>query len=143
MATGRRPRRRTTGPTVLPIKGRTGAPPKCPYPLGEAGSAWWKWAWHTPTAAAWNPGDLYAVARRALIEDHLAAATAKDKPSARTIGDLTSLALRCDTALGLTPKGRKDLGLKTSQATDLTPVPTEPVNLDAFRAGLTETSERT
>jgi hypothetical protein len=41
------------------------------YELGESGSAWWAWAWRTPQAAAWSPGDLYVVARRAVLEDAL------------------------------------------------------------------------
>ena len=47
--------------------------PACPYELGEAGSAWWAWAWGTPQAAKWDAGALYTVARRALLEDEHAA----------------------------------------------------------------------
>jgi hypothetical protein len=42
---------------------------ECPYALGEAGSAWWAWAWSTPQAAKWDAGALYTVARRAALED--------------------------------------------------------------------------
>jgi len=66
-------RRRRNAPTIpttkLPAGGREGQPPKCPYQLGRAGRAWWTWAWHTPQAAAWSDGDLFALARRARLED--------------------------------------------------------------------------
>lgn len=68
--------RRRNAPTIpttsLPVGGRKGAAPKCPYDLAKAGQTWWKWAWHTPQAAAWDDGALYAVARRAQLEDDLA-----------------------------------------------------------------------
>jgi hypothetical protein len=51
---------------------RTGRPPKCPYTLGKAGQDWWKWAWSLPQTAAWDDGSLYALARRAQLEDDLA-----------------------------------------------------------------------
>lgn len=67
--------RRRNAPTIpttnLPAGGRKGRPPTSPYPLGKAGSAWWKWAWTTPQASAWSKGDLYVVARRAQLEDDL------------------------------------------------------------------------
>lgn len=70
-------RRRRNAPTIptskLPAGGRVGAAPRSPYPLAKAGAAWWKWAWHTPQAAAWSAGDLYVVARRASFEDDLEA----------------------------------------------------------------------
>jgi hypothetical protein len=47
--------------------------PESPYALGEAGAAWWEWAWETPQAAKWDHGALYTVARRALLEDEHAA----------------------------------------------------------------------
>ena len=47
--------------------------PACPYELGEAGSAWWAWAWATPQAEKWDAGALYTVARRAALEDMVAA----------------------------------------------------------------------
>lgn len=69
-----RRRNKPTIPTTdLPAQGRKGSAPKCPYPLAKAGSAWWKWAWKLPQAAAWDDGALYAVARRAQLEDSLAA----------------------------------------------------------------------
>ncbi len=63
----------TINPTNLPAKGRSGAVPKPPagYEFRECGRAWWAWAWKTPQAAAWNDGYLYAVARRAMLEDDL------------------------------------------------------------------------
>jgi hypothetical protein len=59
--------------TVLPASGRAGEAPGCPYDLARAGSAWWAWAWSTPQASKWDAGALYVVARRAVLEDELAA----------------------------------------------------------------------
>ncbi len=58
---------------VLPAGGHTGRRPKCPYDLAAAGAAWWRWAWRLPQASGWTAGDLYVVARRARLEDDLAA----------------------------------------------------------------------
>lgn len=58
---------------ALPPAGRKGRPPKCPYELALAGEEWWKWAWRTPQATQWDSGSLYTVARRAQLEDSLAA----------------------------------------------------------------------
>lgn len=65
----------TISTTTLPFGGRKGRPPKPPESaqLQKAGAAWWKWAWATPQAAAWDSGALYAIARRAQLEDDLAA----------------------------------------------------------------------
>lgn len=71
-------KRRTNAPTIpttkLPAGGRKGRPPNPPqgYNLGEAGRLWWKWAWGTPQACAWDAGARYTVARRAQLEDDLA-----------------------------------------------------------------------
>lgn len=61
--------------TKLPAGGFTGRRPSVPkaYSLAAAGKAWWAWAWKTPQAAAWSPGDTYLIARRAQLEDDLAA----------------------------------------------------------------------
>lgn len=72
-------RRRTNAPTIpttnLPVGGREGPPPKLPpgVKLGKVGKAFWRWVWNTPQAAAWSPGHEAAVARRASLEDDLAA----------------------------------------------------------------------
>lgn len=72
-------RRRRNAPTIstthLPAGGRPGPPPRVPAParLGKAGKAWWRWAWATPQAAAWDPGSLQVIARRASLEDDIAA----------------------------------------------------------------------
>jgi hypothetical protein len=73
--------RRRNAPTIpttdLPAAGWKGPMPAVPagYELGESGSAWWAWAWRTPQAAAWSPGDLYGelqVAREAReLDDRL------------------------------------------------------------------------
>ena len=68
-------KRRRNAPTIastaLPAAGRKGKAPAVPkaYKLGPAGKAWWAWAWKLPQATAWNDGDLYALARRAQLED--------------------------------------------------------------------------
>jgi len=61
--------------TTLPAGGRTQPAPKLPraYVLGAAGRAWWRSAWKLPQAAKWDAGAVYAVARRASLEDDLAA----------------------------------------------------------------------
>lgn len=67
--------RRRNAPTIpttdLPAGGRPGRPPRLPkdVALGPKASAWWRWAWKTPQAAAWSTGDLHVVARRAQLED--------------------------------------------------------------------------
>lgn len=70
-------RRRTNDDTIptteLSVKGRRGRPPKCPYDLGKSGLEFWSWAWGTPQALAWDKGSLYALGRRAALEDDLAA----------------------------------------------------------------------
>lgn len=60
--------------TVLPAK-RSGAVPKPPasYALGVAGLGWWRWAWRLGQATMWDAGAVYFVARRAALEDELAA----------------------------------------------------------------------
>lgn len=72
---GKRRRNAPTIPTTsLPASGRKGRAPKVPdaYALGDAGRAWWRWAWGLPQAAAWDSGALYTIARRASLEDDLA-----------------------------------------------------------------------
>jgi hypothetical protein len=72
-------KRRRNVPTVpttkLPVGGRTEPAPRPPSwaRLGKVGRAWWKWAWSTPQACAWAPGHEGTIARRASLEDDLAA----------------------------------------------------------------------
>lgn len=72
-------RRRRNAPTIpttaLPAGGRTDPAPRVPkwIHLGKSGRAWWAWAWKTPQAAAWAGGMEAVVARRAVLEDDLAA----------------------------------------------------------------------
>lgn len=71
----KRRRNNDTIPTTeLPASGRKGRPPAVPsgYNLRKVGANWWKWAWGTPQAAAWDKGALYVIARRASLEDDLA-----------------------------------------------------------------------
>ena len=72
-------RRRTNAPVIpttnLPLSGRPGRAPALPpgATLGKVGKAYWAWAWKTPQAMAWSPGHEPVVARRASLEDDLAA----------------------------------------------------------------------
>ncbi|MCA1569767.1 MAG: hypothetical protein LC798_05480 [Chloroflexi bacterium] len=72
-------RRRRNAPTIpttsLPAAGFDGPYPDPPewVELGAAAGAWWTWAWRTPSAAGWSAGDLVVIARRATLEDDLAA----------------------------------------------------------------------
>ncbi len=145
-------KRRRNAPTIpttnLPASGRKGRPPKVPdaYKLGKAGAAWWRWAWGTPQAAAWDTGALYVLARRAQLEDDLAALELNDhldlvdllagadeeaieivEFALQTLKKAASGKLavdkemrELDKVLGLTPKGRADL--RWEIVADTTPV---------------------
>ncbi len=116
-------RRRRNAPTIpttnLPAGGFTGRSPRCPYTLGDAGKGWWKWAWRTPSAAAWGPGDTFAIARRATLEDDLAALplppinSAEDLDLFKAISTARTrtqrLAGDLDKRLGLDPKAIPEL----------------------------------
>lgn len=108
--------RRRNAPTIasqaLPAAGRKGRPPKCPYDLGAPGAAWWKWAWKLPQAARWDDGALYFVARRAQLEDDLAALDFSDELE---LDDLLAGAEpeaigRVEWALGLLKKSASGAG---------------------------------
>jgi hypothetical protein len=74
-----RRRNKPTIPTTrLPAGGRQDPAPECPYELAEAGATFWAWAWALPQAAAWDDGALYAIARRAKLEDDVAALVFSD-----------------------------------------------------------------
>lgn len=79
-ATKRRRNASTITSSVLPSKGREGRAPTVPrsYKLGPAGRAFWRWAWKLPQATKWDGGTVYAVARRAQLEDDLAAVNFND-----------------------------------------------------------------
>src|SRR5437868_7094406 len=132
-------RRRRNAPTIpttqLPLAGRPGAAPPVPEwcPLGKAGRSWWRWAWSTPQAAAWGTGVGMegVVARRAALEDSLAASedvqgldldgldAARAQEVRMVVGQLASLVTgrmtlvremrELDDRLGLTPKGMAQL----------------------------------
>jgi hypothetical protein len=134
----RRRRNAATIPTTrLPAAGRSGAAPRPPawVTLGKSGKAWWAWAWKTPQAAGWAKGHEPFVARRASLEDDLAALEVVDNldfaefleidPSDRsrfleaTFRRLAALASgklnlfkearELDNRLGLNPKAMADL----------------------------------
>lgn len=105
---GRRRRNAPTFPTTrLPVSGFRGAIPKLPkgVQLEDAGQAWWRWAWRTPQAAAWNAGHVWNVARRAQLEDVWAKQLADGTPTAAMANTMMVLEHR----LGLTPKGMLEL----------------------------------
>lgn len=84
----------------LPRGGRRGAVPKCPYSLGDAGKAWWVWAWRLPQAVKWDEGSLYFVARRAQLEDAHA-----EELKGTVLKEMREL----DNRLGLNPKAMGEL----------------------------------
>lgn len=61
--------------TKLPADGRDGPTPEVPswIELGQAGRAWWAWAWSTPESAGWSSSLVDVVGRRASLVDDLAA----------------------------------------------------------------------
>jgi hypothetical protein len=115
--------------TNLPAAGRQGPPPRVPdgYKLNHHGRRFWKWAWSTPQAAAWDEGCVYLVARRAQLEGErttLRAAVPKLSVDeiieagalldlARTIAGAAATVDReireLDDRLGLNPKARAAL----------------------------------
>jgi hypothetical protein len=141
-------RRRRNQPTIpttdLPAEGRKGRIPACPYKLQKAGKAWWKWAWHTPQAEAWDPGAHYVVARRAQLEDdidaldsvaglfddvvgaddeqqaarNLEAAIKRLKGMASGRSTVHREMRELDDRLGLTPKGLAALRWKVTDASE-------------------------
>ena len=161
---------RRNAPTIpttnLPASGRKGRAPACPkwVELLGHGEQWWKWAWTTPQACAWSLGDIPLIARRASMEDDLAAidaipsiaalfALADEDALAACLKRLASLApgrvqlLRemreVDERLGLTPKGMA--ALRWTIVADETDTDTAPqraagvANLDDRRRRLTGT----
>jgi len=119
--------------TKLPARGRSGPAPRIPKgALGAAGTAWWKWAWATPQAAAWDPGAFSVLLRRAALEDDLATSgrvegldflevleSETQAEVRRAVSRLASLATgrlgimremrELDDRLGLTPKAMAQL----------------------------------
>lgn len=91
---------------ALPAAGRKGAVPKPPdwVTLGEAGMAWWRWAWKTPQAVKWSKADYPLIARRASMEDAFYALT-DEPPSA----SLMKAMLDMEDRLGLSPKALAQL----------------------------------
>lgn len=89
-------RRRRNTPTIqntnLPASGRSAPVPDVPaaYELASPGLDWWNWAWRLPQATRWDGGAVYAVARRAQLEDLLVALDFAD-----TL-DLSDLLMGCD-----------------------------------------------
>lgn len=105
----------------LPASGRKGRPPKCPLTLGEAGAAWWRWAWSTPQATQFNSGNLYALARRAQMEDRAAALNSPDLPTemralaGAELNKIDTAALKIEQEFGLTLKSAMTMHLWVDQ----------------------------
>lgn len=105
---------RRNAPTIptthLPVSGRSEPAPEPPkwMELGDKGLAWWSWAWSTPQACAWGPGQETFIARRASLEDVL---VATDPDSARYTA-LCREMREMEDRLGLTPKGMAALRWK-------------------------------
>lgn len=143
---------RRNAPTIpttrLPAGGRRGRVPSVPRwrHLGPAGKAWWRWAWRTPEACAWDDGAIMKVADRAALEDDLAsimrldevddflssvAAVADIREVKSVVASLAALATNklaivrqmneIDDRLGLSPKGRDALRLKVVPDADYYP----------------------
>lgn len=89
--------------TRLSASGRTDPAPVIPewMNLGSAATAWWEWAWKRPQACAWTESDAPVVARRALLEDELAAAD--DATHAARLSIMRMMTV-LDEQLGLSPK---------------------------------------
>jgi len=160
-------RRRRNAPTIpttnLPIAGRQGRAPRPPrwLELGKAGTAWWRWAWKTPQACAWDPGDEVMIARRASLEDDLATIgrvenlDAVELLGAAEMADVRSMVQRLaalatgrlaicreirelDDRLGLTPKGLAALRWKIVAAPEpVADVDDDVAELDEYRRRLT------
>ena len=159
-------RRRRNAPQIsghlLPAEGRRGAPPKVPdaYELAEAGLAWWKWAWRLPQATKWDRGSLYLVARRAQLEDELAAlgfgeelglldellrgaepeaiqkvtwALERLKRSASGMTGLMKEQRELDDRLGLNPKAMAALRWTVAESAESAETPADVPNLAAYR----------
>lgn len=167
-------RRRRNAPTIptteLPASGRKGPIPKLPswVELGKAGRDWWRWAWRTPESAAWSSGQVAVVARRASMEDDLAATEAVESLDLldvlegehlaevrKVVQRLSSLCvgrlqiqkamLDLDDRLGLTTKGSAALRFKIVPDADAEDegaesVPSSVASIAARRARLTSAS---
>jgi hypothetical protein len=134
--------------TKLPAGGRRGPIPDPPewIPLGLAEMLWWRWAWRTPQACAWDDGQLVKVAHRARLEDTLAALSHADefdtflhevgaaeelREIKAIVGRLAGLvtnelgiiqkASDLDDRLGLSPKGRDQMRMKIVADSDYYP----------------------
>jgi hypothetical protein len=131
-------RARRNAPTIpttkLPAGGRRGPVPKPPRhaaPLGEHGTAWWRWAWRTPTAAAWCTSDLSVIHRRARLEDLL------HESDGLLLDKMLREMRELDDRLGLTPKSRAQLRWQVVDDSDH-PAATSPATVPSgsVRRGL-------
>jgi hypothetical protein len=150
-ANSRRRNPPTIKATTLPAEGRRGEPPEPPYRLGEAGRAWWEWAWRLPQAAAWDDGSTYFVARRARLEDDLAAIdrtddlelddllAGADKEAVERVqyalGALVRVASGSTTLMREMRELENRLGLNPKAMADLRWTISEPVEPDGADAG--------
>lgn len=164
-------RRRRNAPTIpttkLPLSGRSDPAPEVPAwtDLRASGRSWWDWAWATPQAAAWGTavGMESLVARRASLEDDLAAlddvdgldfGSLGDEKAARefraVVGRVAALATgrlslmremrEMDDRLGLTPRGMAALRWTVIDDAPKAKVSAGVSNIDDRRKRLTDAS---
>jgi len=68
--------------------------------LRVAGLAWWDWNWRTPSASQWTDAEHDIARRRAELEDLW-----QETSETKVLAEMR----HCESALGLTPKARKEL----------------------------------
>lgn len=121
-------KRRRNAPTIpttnLPASGRAGRIPVPPkhLVLGNSGNAWWKWAWHTPQAAAWGSGHEIMIARRAQLEDLWTDGVHTHSTTMSIAREMREM----DDRLGLTPKGMAAMRWRIVDDTVPDPAPAPP-----------------
>ena len=114
-------RRRRNPPAIptraLPAGGFAGPYPRPPkgVELGEAGRTWWRWAWRTPQAAAWDAGTHVALARRASLEDDVAALDQVDGLDVSGVLDLVRQQEAADAVKELAWLVRRLAGMTTGR----------------------------
>ncbi len=98
--------------------------PRCPRGLGDAGKRAWKTFWGSPVALAMADVDHAVLERLCQTYDRLQNPELADKDFA----NLSNVAMRLETALGITAGARARLGIRLYEARKTT--------LQAVREGL-------
>lgn len=143
-----RRRRNTTGVKpdhTLSPEGRKGRAPNCPLPLGDAGTEFWSWVWHTPQATMFTSGDIYALAMAACtIDDYVTVRSAPllcnecgGEPYRVDATRLAKLSMDYFDRFGLSPKAMAALHwFIAPEKTEAKPAP------DATKEGVTDIRSR-